>query len=72
MVIDWCETVGVVQSLAVPECRDPADRPFLELAVSAGAHAMVTGDADLLALASVFPIPIITVAELRQRVLDAR
>ena len=35
----------------VPACRDPFDLPFLHLAVAAKAHALVSGDRDLLALA---------------------
>jgi putative PIN family toxin of toxin-antitoxin system len=32
-------------------CRDPADRPFLDLAHGSGATVLVSGDADLLSLA---------------------
>ena len=39
-------------SVRVPECRDPDDRKFLQLAYAAKADALVTGDADLLALAA--------------------
>ena len=63
----WCEMVTITEPLDVPECRDPRDQMFLELAVAAGADALVTGDGDLLALAAVFTIPIITPAELRSR-----
>lgn len=55
---------------AVPDCRDPADKPFLELARAWQADALVTGDADLLTLATVFPIPIIAPAALKQRLDD--
>lgn len=58
--LPWCETIMVSHSLAVPRCRDPNDRPFLELALQGRADALVTGDEDLLALASVFPVPIFT------------
>lgn len=51
----------------VPECRDPDDRPFLELALFAQADALVTGDRDLLALAAAFPLPIITPGQLSAR-----
>lgn len=34
----------------IPQCRDPKDAPFLELAITAEADALVTGDLDLLAL----------------------
>jgi predicted nucleic acid-binding protein len=37
---------------AVPRCRDPLDLPFLHLAVAGKADALVSGDGDVLALAS--------------------
>ena len=58
--LPFCETVPVPDPPpAVPECRDPSDRPFLELALAGRADALVTGDADLLALAGAFPVPIL-------------
>lgn len=36
---------------ALPRCRDPDDRKFIELAFSAKADMLVTGDKDLLVLA---------------------
>ncbi len=47
-------------SLRVPECRDPDDRKFLQLAYAAGADALVTGDEDLLTLAGKSRVPILT------------
>jgi len=47
-------------SIRVPECRDPDDRKFLQLAYAAKADALVTGDADLLAVAGKSRIPILT------------
>ena len=58
--LPWCETVVVDRLVDIPDCRDPDDRVFLELAVSAGADALVTGDSDLLALAPRLNIPILT------------
>lgn len=49
---------------SVPRCRDPHDLPFLHLAATGQADALVTGDADLLALASLVPWRILTLAEL--------
>lgn len=66
-LLPWCETVVLDPLPVVPDCRDPADRPFLELAVGSGATALVTGDADLLALADRSPVPILTPADLRIR-----
>lgn len=65
-----CETVAVPEPPpAVPQCRDPFDRPFLELALAARADALVTGDADLLALADSFAVPILSPAALRKRLV---
>lgn len=67
-----CETVAIPDPRpAVPECRDPFDRPFLKLALVGRADALVTGDVDLLALADTFAIPILTPAALRERLLSA-
>ena len=43
---------------AVPACRDAFDLPFLHLAAAGRADVLVTGDADLLALASQVRYPI--------------
>ena len=40
----------------VPDCRDGMDVPFLHLAVAGRAHALVSGDKDLLALANAFEL----------------
>ena len=64
--LPWCETVTVPKGVQVPECRDPLDRPFLELAVVAEADWLVTGDKDLLALESAFSVPIVTPASFRE------
>jgi uncharacterized protein len=45
---------------AVPSCRDSFDLPFLHLAITGKADALVTGDADLLTLTRVGRCPIIT------------
>ncbi len=63
--LPWCETVVVINPPEVPECRDPLDRPFLELALVARAEALVTGDKDLLVLAKAFSVPILTPAAFR-------
>ena len=68
----WCEMVAITEPPEVPDCRDPRDRPFLELAAASQADALVTGDGDLLALAPVFSIPIITPATLRSRIANSR
>ena len=55
-----CESVVVEDPPSFRECRDPFDRMFLELALAGRADALVTGDEDLLTLASTFPVPILT------------
>jgi uncharacterized protein len=43
-----------------PECRDPFDVMFLELAIAGKAHALVTSSRDLIALAGSTKCSIIT------------
>lgn len=51
--LPFAATVAVPQPPpAVPDCRDPHDLPFLHLAAAGRARWLVTGDADLLALAA--------------------
>ncbi len=65
LYLPYCEVVDVVEPPVVPDCRDPSDRPFLELALAGWADALVTGDSDLLALAPVFSVAILTPNGLR-------
>jgi len=46
----------------VTDCRDPKDNKFLEIALSAKASAIITGDQDLLVLHPYKDIPIINAA----------
>jgi putative PIN family toxin of toxin-antitoxin system len=57
------DTVNCEVTLTVTACRDPKDNKFLELAVAAGASAIVTGDNDLLVLHPFQNIPIVSPAE---------
>lgn len=61
--LPFCVTVVVVDPPPTPLCRDPFDRPFLELALAGAADFLVTGDEDLLSLAGEFPCPIVKVDE---------
>lgn len=61
----YAATVVISHAPVVPECRDPFDRAFLELALAGGADALVTGDQDLLVLATAFEVPIVTPHEAR-------
>ena len=62
-----CEIIAVPEDTPVPECRDPSDRSFLQLAVAGRADALVTEDRDLLVLAPVFDIPILRTREAQER-----
>jgi putative PIN family toxin of toxin-antitoxin system len=49
--IPWVRVVRIPDPPpSVPACRDPLDLPFLHLAAAGKAHALVSGDKDLLAL----------------------
>lgn len=48
--LPFCEIVDSVDECPV-KCRDPRDQVFLNLAFSAAANVLVTGDSDLLVLA---------------------
>lgn len=59
--LPWAENFRVPEPPPrTPACRDPCDVSFLQLAVAAKADALVTGDADLLILAPVRGLVIIT------------
>ena len=57
--------------LAQPVCRDPDDDAVLALAIAAQADFVVSGDDDLLSLASFEGIPILTPAQALERVLES-
>lgn len=48
-------------------CRDPDDDMFLDCAIAADAHLIVSGDDDLLAIGEYQGIPILTVREFLER-----
>ena len=66
--LPYCETIAPEHPPPeVPLCRDDHDRKFLELAPTANADALVTGDKDLLALADSFQVPILVPATVKGR-----
>ncbi len=68
--LPYSETVDVpFPPPAVPDCRDPFDRAFLEVALAGRADALVTGDADILALADAFAVPILSPDAFRRQLL---
>lgn len=59
--LPWCTTVRIPNPPPeTPECRDPFDLPFLQLAIVGKADYLVSGDQDLLSLAGQFACPIVT------------
>jgi putative PIN family toxin of toxin-antitoxin system len=59
--LPYCTTVRIPSDLPrIPTCRDPRDRPFLELAAAGRAEYLVTGDKDLLDLSGRFSYSIVT------------
>ena len=61
--LPWCENIRVPTGLNVPDCRDPNDRIFLELAIAGRADALVTGDSDIRHSASKLAAPVLTPAQ---------
>jgi putative PIN family toxin of toxin-antitoxin system len=62
--LPWAETFRIPDPPpTTPACRDPHDVPFLQLALAAKAGALVTGDSDLLVLAPLRGVAIITPAQ---------
>jgi uncharacterized protein len=58
--LPYCITVRMpARPPKTPACRDPADLPFLQLALAGKAEHLVTGDRDLLLLANRFSCAII-------------
>ncbi len=61
-IIDSFDSLSIYMTPrhTVTDCRDPKDNKFLELALSAKARAIITGDQDLLVLHPYKNIPIIS------------
>lgn len=59
--LPYCETWQVPEVLkGVPPCRDADDVMFLHLAIAAKARYLVSGDKDLLVVATKAPLSIVT------------
>lgn len=67
-----CETSAIPskQSLVLPQCSDPDDQKFLELASSTAARALVTGDRALLDLDDRVPFMILSPLQLKTHLTD--
>jgi uncharacterized protein len=65
--LPYCEVINIPRGgVELPPCRDPGDIKFLQLARAGKADVLITGDSDLLVLAEVFTVPIITPADFRR------
>jgi putative PIN family toxin of toxin-antitoxin system len=53
--------------IIIDTCRDPKDNKFLELAVTAGASCIISGDQDLLTLHPFNDIPILSPFDFLQK-----
>lgn len=71
--LPYCEAITIaVPPPRTPACRDKFDVPFLQLAVAGSADVLVTGDRDLLTLAGVFEIPIVSAEQFVQALPSLR
>jgi len=61
------EAVIATVTVTITDCRDPKDNKYLELAASALATCIVTGDQDLLVLHPYRCIPIVTPKDFLER-----
>ena len=67
--LPFAETIAIPKTRArLPECRDPNDEMFLRLAYAAKVDVIITGDEDLLALASESRIPIWSLGRLSDEI----
>ncbi len=63
-LLPWCETWCTPIASAEQKVRDPKDQIFIDLALSARVSALVSGDAELLALRDQLnPLQVLTPAE---------
>lgn len=59
--LPWCTVVRIPNPPPItPNCRDPFDQPFLQLAIAGKADYLVSGDQDVLSLAGQCKCPIVT------------
>jgi putative PIN family toxin of toxin-antitoxin system len=61
------DTLTLKVNITINACRDPKDNKFLELAITAGASCIITGDQDLLMLHPFNAIPILSPADFLQQ-----
>lgn len=68
--LPYCKVIGIPDPPpATPACRDCFDVTFLQLGLAGNAHALITGDQDLLSLADVYSCPIMTAEKFMRTVV---
>jgi hypothetical protein len=65
--LPYIEVVDVPALPDAPQCRDPGDQKFVDLAIAGRAQVLVTGDKDLLALKALVPFAVESPAEYARR-----
>ena len=73
--LPFCEVAAALDSVPVPHVRDAADKVFLQLALVTRVAYLVTGDDDLLVLATVLPpgsVRIVTPVQFHTELTDVR
>src|ERR1700722_9497369 len=67
--VDFIAVNALIYSpkITINACRDPKDDKFLELAVTAGASCIITGDQDLLVLHPFDSVQILSAADFLMR-----
>ena len=71
--LDYCIKAAITEPiLPTPECRDPKDQPFLDLAYNAGVDYLVARDQDLLVIRDDSLVPIIEPETLQLVLLHSR
>lgn len=63
--IPWCDRVALQVNVNAPQCRDPRDQMFIDLAIAGEAEYLITRDGDLLSMRSVTSFSILDDTEFR-------
>lgn len=64
-----CEMIIPPPGPPIAQCHDARDQCYLDLAHTAGADFIISGDNDLLVMAETFPVPILTPRVFAERFL---
>ena len=48
--VPWCDRIELQDNVGAPQCRDPNDQMFIDLAITGQADFLITRDDDLLSM----------------------